>query len=292
MNTKGFEEIDVGRILSVLWTKKILIAIVSVISAIFVGIVGGLVVTPKYQADILVYVNNNAISLGNFSINAGELTAARKMLDTYLVVIKSRTFLNDVIDKADLPYTDSQLNSMISAGSVNETEIFNVKVTAYDPDEARIIADTIADILPDALSRIIKGSTVEIIDYAVRPTRSISRGSTSYALIGFVGGLVAICGVLAVLEIMNDKVHGEDTLSELCGSIPILAYIPHQGSEKKYAYYSRYSRYGRYGRYGKYGYGKYGKYGYSNEYGHGYGYEHTAKKTETAEKKDNEGKKS
>lgn len=279
MNVKGFEEIDVWRILSVLWKKKILIAIVAVVSAIAVGIGSGFVVTPMYQADILVYVNNNAISLGSLSINAGELTAARKMLDTYLVIIRSRSFLNEVIKKADLSYTGTQLNSMITAGSVNDTEIFNVKVTADDPEEARIIADTIADTLPDALTRIIKGSTVEVIDYAVRPTGSISRGRASYALYGFVGGLVVICGILALLEILNDKVHGEDTLSELFGSIPILAYIPHQGSEKKYSYYSRYSRYG---------YGKYGRYGYSD----GYGYKHAAKDADKAANEVNKGKKS
>lgn len=277
MNVKGFSEIDVWRILSVLWKKKILIAIVAVVSAIAAGIGSGFMVTPMYQADILVYVNSGTISFSGLNIT----TSDTKTMDTYFVIMKSRSFLKDMIEKTGLPYSANQLKGMFSASSVNGTSFFTVTATSSDPEEARIIADAVGDALAGTLSNIIKGSSVTVVDRAVRPTGSISRGRSSYALYGFVGGLAVMCGILALLEILNDKVHGEDTLSELCPSIPILAYIPHQGSERKYSYYSRYSRYG-YGRYGKYGYGG---------YGHGYGYKHAAQDAKKAAKEDNEGKK-
>ena len=239
--------INTRRTLMVLWKKKILIAAVSVLFAIIMLIGAVLFITPEYQADILVYVNNHNITVGstNFSINSGELTAARQLLNTYIVALKSRTTMDSVIEKADLPYSRQQLSKMISAGSVNNTEWFTVTVTARNPEEARIIADTIAEVLPDVLSSSIEGSSVKILDYAVMPQGKVDPGYKNYAVLGFVAGFALTVLFVIIKEILNDKLHGEETLNDISDSIPVLATIPHKGSS------SNYSKYG----YG-YGYGQ------------------------------------
>ncbi len=244
--------IDYVRILRVLWKKKIQIAAVSVLCAVVLTLGSAIFITPKYRADILVYVNNHTISVGGTSIsfNSGELTAARQLLDTYIVALKSRTTLDSVIEKADLPYSRNQLSKMISAGPVNNTEWFTVEVVTGDPEESRIIANTIAEVLPDVLSNTIEGSSVKILDYAVKPKGKVNPGYTTYAEWGFIVGLALMFMVIIVKEIMNDKIHGEYTLTEIFDNIPVLATIPNKGVK---GYYSKY------------------KYGY-NKKGYGYGY--------------------
>ena len=257
---KGIFNIDIWRILKELWSKKIVIAVVSILCAVVGTVYGRYTVTPMYKADIMAYVNNNSISLGDATLS---FTGARKLLDTYIVILKSRSCMDAVIEKADLPYTRGQLSNMISIAAVGETEVFTVTATAGDPEEARIIADTVAEVLSDLLTKTIRGSVVEIVDYAVKPSSAINSDYSKYTKLGFALGLVASCGVFALLEILNDRIHDESTLAELFDGIPVLANIPHRSSGKRYSsYYSKYGSYSRYG-YGK-GYGHYG-YGYDRQ---------------------------
>lgn len=243
MNTAPQKEeltIDVYRILLVLWSKKIWIALVAVLCAIILTVGAVLFITPQYQADILVYVNNHTVSIGStaFSFSTGDLSAARLLLDTYIVALKSRTALDAIIEKADLPYTRGQLSGMISAGSVNDTEWFTVKVIADDPEEARIIANTAAEVLPDILSSTIEGSSVKILDYAVKPKGKVNPGYKTYAIEGFAAGFVLMAFIFALKEVLNDKVHGEETLTaEVSDTIPVLATIPYKGTKGNYSKY-------------------------------------------------------
>ena len=64
-------------------------------------------VRPLYAAKSLLYVNNNSFSMGDtkLSISSGDLTAAKSLVDTYSIILKTRSTLEDVIEQADLPYT-------------------------------------------------------------------------------------------------------------------------------------------------------------------------------------------
>lgn len=232
--------VDVHRILKALWKKKLLIAAVSVLSAIVLMMGAVFFITPKYQADILVYVDNHSDSSNKTSvtINSGELNAARQLLNTYIVALKSRTSLDAIIKKADLNCSRTALAHMISANAVNETECFSVKVVSESPEEAKIIADAIADVLPDILSKTISGSAVRILDYAIMPESKTSPGYSLYAECGFIAGFLIIVLILALMEILNDKIQGEETLREMSDTIPVLANIPHKGQGKNYSRYS------------------------------------------------------
>ncbi len=241
MKEKRVIGIDLGRTLKMLWKKKVLIVFVSLVCAAVTALGAAFTTVPQYQADILVYVNNSSISLGSnaltFSIN--ELTAARQLLDSYVVALKSRACLDEIIEKADLPYSRKQLKKMISAESVNETEWFTVTVKSNVPEEARIIADTIAEVLPKLLSKTIKGSSVEVVDFAIKPEEQSSPGYTTYGEFGFLLGFLGFIIILILKEALNDKVEDETALSDVSENIPVLATIPHKSTGSRY-YKSRY----------------------------------------------------
>lgn len=216
-----------------LWSKKAVIVITALLLAVVVAVGSAVLIAPTYQANVLFYVNNSSVPSGNadFSFNVGELTAARQLLNTYLVVLQSRNSLDQIIEKANLPYTHEELKNMITAASVNNTEVFTVIVTSKDPEEARTIADTIAVVLPDLLSSVIKGSSVEVIDKAVKPADKASQNLVGYALVAFAAGIIIMCGYVVLKEITNDGVHGEETLNDMFEDVPVLAVIPHKSGK-------------------------------------------------------------
>lgn len=212
-------------------------------------------VTPLYEASVLMYVNNSQLSVGATAIKltSSDISAARGLVDTYQVILKARMTLEDVIRIGELDCSYESLKNMIKTETVNETEVFSVTVTCDDPHEAEHIANTIARVLPDKISNIVEGSSVRVVDYAVVPSGKVSPSISKYTIIGMLLGMLASCGVIAVIEIMDDRVRTEDYLLQNFGEVPLLAAIPDMlDTRSKGNYY--YKKHGYYRRHGYYGY--------------------------------------
>lgn len=231
-------EVDLIQLLQALWHRAWVIVLAAVFGAAALFSYARFFITPLYEAETLMYVNNSSFSAGStsFSITPSELTAAKNLVDTYTVILKTRRTLNDVIEQADLDYSYEQLKTMISAAPVNNTEVFNIKVTSPDPREAELIANTIAEILPNKIADIVDGSSVRIVDYAIVPSHKASPSITKYTAIGMVLGVVLSCAVIVVLELLDTQIHSEDYLMKTYG-LPVLAVIPDLTSAKNRGYY-------------------------------------------------------
>ena len=145
-----------------------------------------------------------------------------------------------MIEEAELDYTYQELKNMVHAGSVNGTEVFEIVATSSDPAEAELIVRTITEILPDRISDIVDGSSVRIVDTAVLPTQRSSPSYTKYAMIGMLLGFVLSCGVIIVLDLLDNTVREENYLIGKY-QYPILAAVPdiHNKKAKEYGnYYS------------------------------------------------------
>lgn len=198
-------------------------------------------IEPTYEAKTLLYVNNSNFSVGNtsFNISTSSLSAAQELVNTYIVILKARTSLNEIIEYAELDRSYIELQDMISAAPVNSTEIFEVVVTSTDPAESERIANAIATLLPKRIAEIVDGSSVRVVDYAIVPT---TRSGPSYAQNTFVGMVIGILISVAIIilrELFDVFVREEQYISQTY-SYPILAAIPNMKSSKSSgsSYYS------------------------------------------------------
>lgn len=239
-------EIDLLRLLRVLWHRAWLVVLVMLLLGAIAFSYAFFFITPTYQATAMMYVNNNSISSSvSEIISSSQLTAAKGLLETYVVILKSRTTLEQVIDEAGLNYSYAQLNGMVSASSVNETEIFSIDVTSTDPVEAATIANTIVKVLPDRISDVIEKANVRTVDEAVIPVNKAAPSLTKYAIIGMLIGAVITCAFIIVLDMMDTTMRGEEYLTQNYPDIPVLAIVPDMYESKKRPYSYYYSSYGR-----------------------------------------------
>lgn len=234
-------EIDLLHLVKLLWNKAWLIVISMVLFGAFMFSYAMFFITPLYQSTAKMYVNNSSIKVGStsFSISSSELTAAKTLLDLYVEILKTRTTLEEVIRRAELEYTYEQLAPMITAGPVNGTEIFRITVTNSDPDLAEKIADTIVEVLPDRIAEIVDGSSVRLVDHAVRADRRSSPDYSRYAAIGMATGAVLSCIGIILFDLMDTSVRSEEYLAQKYDDIPVLAVVPDIRSTQKrsYGYY-------------------------------------------------------
>jgi len=228
MNSNAeYLEIDMIRLLKALW-KRIWIIILSALLCAEIGFAyANYIITPLYKSSVLMYVNNSSFSLRNtsFSFSSSDLTAAQSLVDTYIIILKTRTTLDTVISRAGVDYSYEQLEKMVEAEAVNGTEVFEITVTSDDPQEAQVLAKTIASVLPGKVAAVVDGSSVRVVDYAVVPTKKDSPNITLYTAAGLMLGLIISCAIVVILELMDDLVHDEEFLTQNF-DIPMLASIP------------------------------------------------------------------
>ena len=238
-------EVDIWRLMSAIWHGKWMIALVAVLSAVLTYLGSCYLVTPLYQSSAMFYVNNTAFSVGDaaLSISAGDISAAKSLVNSYIVILQTRESLNEVIELAEVSLTYEDLEEMIVAASVDTTEVFEVIVTSEDPYEAERIASAITQILPSRISHIIEGTSARIVDTAVIPSKPSFPNSVGNAIIGFLLGASITASIIILREVFDFSIRSEEDITDE-NKYPVLATVPDMTASVKKD---------------RYGYGKRGK---------------------------------
>ena len=153
-------ELDLGYLWNVLKKHAVVICLVSFICAAAAYFFTDYCIEKKYESKALLYVENNNKS--NESVNINDITAAQKLVNTCQILFKSNTVLTKLIDELDLIYDKETLNEMITARSVNSTEVLELSVESADPMEAQKIVNKLVEIAEDEFSRVIKSGSIEV----------------------------------------------------------------------------------------------------------------------------------
>ncbi len=234
-------EIDIKRIMRAIVHRAWVIVLVGVICAAMLLSYAYFFVTPQYSASIKVYVNNTyGTSAPGFS--SSQISAAQSLARTYMVILKSRTVMNEVAEITGLPYTYNQLVGMTLSSAVGETEVFETVVTCPNYKHAAQIANAIAQVLPDKIAAVVEGSSVRVVDYAVENSKRVSPSYQKYAMIGMAIGMLLTAAVVVVLDLLDNSINSEEYLEETYGDVPLLAVIPDAENPKAYGYYRGYYR--------------------------------------------------
>lgn len=219
---QNYRVFDLKRLLLILRKKAWLILLVTVIFGVTALIVTKYYITPEYTASIKLYVNNTTEA--NKDITSSDITASQSLVGTYIAIIQSDAVLDQVIRKLGLNYSAEQINEMLTASDINQTEVFKVFITSKSPQEAASIANAIADIAPNKISEIVRGSSVKIIDRAKVP---VEKNSSSFFLniaIGVMLGFILTVAIILLAELLDTRIKEEEDL-EFLFKLPVLGSI-------------------------------------------------------------------
>ena len=241
------EVIDLGYLFRILKKHLLFIMLVGIVCAAAAFVLSEFVMTKKYESSALLYVENSQQT--SESVNINDINAAQKLVNTCQIIFKSGTVMDSLIANLDLPYTKEQLNGMITAQSVNSTEVMRLVVESTNPQEAEEIVNELVRLSNIEFLRVIKSGSLEVIDYGEIDTRPSSPNVTLITAAGFLLGLIAAYLIVFVNDMLDVVVKHDDNLAKLYG-IPVFAEITDFLSANE----------------SKYGYSKYG-YGYGYSYG-------------------------
>jgi capsular polysaccharide biosynthesis protein len=178
--------------------------------------------TPLYKATIKLYANNSTQESAIMS--SSDVAASKSLVDTYITIIRSEAVLDEVITATRCSYSTEWLDSSISAGSLNSTEVFSVTVTDPDPIMAAELANAIADIAPAHLEKIVDRSSVKVVDRAKVPLAPSSPDYKKNTAIGILAGAFLAIAAIFVMVLFDVHIYSETDL-KLVSDLPILGFI-------------------------------------------------------------------
>ena len=217
-------EINLPELVRVLVKRAWIVLLAAVICCSAVLLYTVNFVSPRYEASVTMYVNNKSNQEGS-AITSNDLTVATKLVNTYINIIKSDRVLEKVVAEIGTNLNPNNLRGMISAESLNGTEMFEVTVTCEEPKLSADLANAIADVAPAEISQIIQGSSAEIVDRAKVPTTRSSPNYSMSGVLGFAVGALLAVSVIILAHTLDVRVKSEEDLAEIC-SVPVLGTIP------------------------------------------------------------------
>lgn len=226
METNKEIDIDLKTIFLLLKRKTIYIVLFAVIGGILTGSITNFFIEPKYTACITLcaYSDTNRI-VTDGSITSGQIEASQKLVNSYSEILKSNTVLEQVAQKLNGSVSASQIKRMMSCSQIEDTFIFRVYITSADPQQAMDIANTIAEICPEEIVKILNAGSVQVVDFAKFPVKPSSPNIKKNVVIGFAAAFLAAFVYFFIKEALDTSIVDEKDL-ERAFTIPVLGTIP------------------------------------------------------------------
>lgn len=199
---------DVFAIMELFWKNKFLLIALSIIVGCFFFIKTAYFTPDTYATSGMLYVSNKVEDANKATqVNSNDLIISRAMGLTYLEIIQTRTFLEDVSRDINYKYSWRSIAGMINVDTVNDTEL--VKISAYAPtaDDAYNICNSIFKNAQDKLVEVYQIGKVEVVDKVYRPENPIGKGVANKTMIGLIFGFAIGAVFVFIRNMLDNKIH-------------------------------------------------------------------------------------
>ena len=216
-------EVDLIELLYRLIEKWKIIVLACLLGALIAAVCTFYFITPMYTATSKLYVVNAKDS----AINLSDLQIGNYLASDYTEVFSNWHVHEMVLQRLGLDYTYSQLAEMVSVENPKDTRILYVNVVSDDPQEAKDMADTYAQVAREFIAVKMDTEQPNIFEEALLPSRPSSPNKSKNIIMGFMIGLVLSCSVIIAQFLMDDRLRSADDIEKYV-QLPTLGVMPKQ----------------------------------------------------------------
>ena len=220
-NYDDYIEIDLIEVFYAILSHWSVILLTTVGLATLAYCYGRFVVTPVYSSNSALYVLSKSTSITSMA----DIQVGANLTNDYMVVIKGRPVLEQVIENLGLDMNYDTLTNKVSVKNESNTRILTISVRDSDIKMAKIIADEIANVSSSFISEKMDQDPPTILQYGYTDTKRVNRSPNSYALIGAFLGLIISAGIVVLIYLLNDKIMTPEDLEKRTG-LNTLATLP------------------------------------------------------------------
>ncbi|MCB6492518.1 polysaccharide export protein [Coprococcus catus] len=224
-------EIDLLELLMVMKKHLSAILMAGIVGLVIMFAYTSFLVTPLYSASSMMYVmpdNSNNMNSSTLS----DMQVGQQLTSDYSSMIKSRSFMEDVIKKLNLTIDYQQLLEKVEVTNPTSSRILQVTVNDPNPQTAADIANEVASVAESKLKEITGMQAIKIYEEAAVPEKPSSPSLKKNCALGLLAGIVLAMAVITVLYLMDDTIKTEDDIEKYLG-MTTLAVLPYNGKKQQ-----------------------------------------------------------
>ena len=224
-------EIDLLELLMVMKKHLAAILMAGIVGLVIMFAYTSFLVTPLYSASSMMYVmpdNSNSMNSSTLS----DMQVGQQLTSDYSSMIKSRSFMEDVIKKLNLTIDYQQLLEKVEVTNPTSSRILQVTVNDPNPQTAADIANEVASVAESKLKEITGMQAIKIYEEAAMPDRPSSPSLKKNCALGLLAGLVLAMAVITILYLLDDTIKTEDDIEKYLG-MTTLAVLPYNGRKQQ-----------------------------------------------------------
>lgn len=205
--------------------KRIILIFTLVIISIGISIgISFYLLTPVYEAQTQILVNQNNSTEGAYSWQTTETDL--RLINTYNVIITSPVILTPVIDALNLNLTPSQLTQQISITNENDSKVVSISIEDPNPSKAVEISNKVAEVFKEQIPQLMSVDNISILSAAKlneNPTPVKPNKMLNIAIGGIIGLMLGV-GLAFLLELLDMTIKNERDVEDYL-ELPVIGIV-------------------------------------------------------------------
>lgn len=202
-----------------------------ILSAVLVGIISFVVskymITPQYESTSQLYVLTKSTSITSLA----DIQTGTSLTNDYMVVVKGRTVLEQVIKNLNLEENYAQLLGKITLNNPANSRILEIAVKDPSASRAKKIADEMADVSAAFIAEKMDQDPPNTIQKGYADGKPVSPTVKKNTVIGAAGGMFLAIILVVIAYLLNDTINTADDIEEKLG-IHLLGTLPMEDKEE------------------------------------------------------------
>ena len=218
------EYIDMKKILNIILSKKIFIALIILLSLVVGYFYSYYYKKPQYNSSVTVLLTGDEAQ-GEKQVTQTDLNLNSGLISTYGSIAKSANVLSKVIENLGLDISVKNLQKNLTVAEIKNTQFLKITVENSNPETAMKIANEISTVFVEQIKTIYNIQNINIIDTAEISNTPCNINHIKDMAIALMAGIFASGVLILILYILDDTIKSEKDIPvnlklETIGTIP------------------------------------------------------------------------
>lgn len=205
---ENYEDIDIKRILEIIFSKKILIILTILLSITLGYVYSYYYKTPEYKSSVTVLLVADE-SKQEKELTQTDLSINSSLISTYSSIAKSTNVIQKTIENLGLNISASKLQKSIEATQIDKTQFLKITVKNENPELAKNIANELAKVFTEQIKEIYNLENISIVDEAEVESQPCNINHIKDIIIFTFAGMIVSAILVMVIYIFDDTIKDE-----------------------------------------------------------------------------------
>ena len=210
---ENYEDIDIKRILEIIFSKKIFIILIILLSITLGYVYSYYYKQPEYQSSvtILLVADENKVEK---ELTQTDLSINSSLISTYSSIAKSTNVIQKTIDNLNLDMSASKLQKNIEAKQIDKTQFLKITVKDSNPETAKNIANELAKVFTEQIKEIYNIENISIVDEAEIENKPCNINHVKDMAIFVFAGIFVSMILVMVIYLFDDTIKDEKDIEK------------------------------------------------------------------------------